>query len=165
MFDRAVANLRGAWREIAARVAGPAAVAPAPDLPEEDATRLREFAERGGNVLALREFEPVLGRNPVYISGDRPEEAFADATNPDRLALWRRLLAIERPLSGGFALATAGDALLYNIGGSLQVEVALPFPGRGWLVDPSGATVRPLLADGGRLAIALDNHHYVYLAR
>jgi hypothetical protein len=135
------------------------------DLPEEDASRLREFAERGGNVVALREFEPVLGRSPVYISGDRPEEAFADSTNPDRLALWRRVLAIDRPLSGGFALATAGDALLYNIGGALQVEVALPFPGRGWLVDPSGANVRPLLADGGRLAIALDNHHYVYLAR
>lgn len=57
IFDRAVSNLRGAWREIAARVGGPAAVPPQPDLPEEDAHRLKQrieecLANRGGEVSA-----------------------------------------------------------------------------------------------------------------
>src|SRR5262245_7130600 len=56
IFDRAMSNLRVAWREIAARVGG-APATPQPDLPEEDARRLAQrieecLANRGGDVSA-----------------------------------------------------------------------------------------------------------------
>jgi malonyl-CoA decarboxylase len=90
-FDRAVGNLRVAWREIAARVAGPAAVAPAPDLPEEDARRLVQrieecLANRGGEVTA-RARAAEIGRAYLALSptGRRRFLALlADNFGPDR---------------------------------------------------------------------------------
>ncbi len=107
----------------------------------------------------------MLGPRAEYVDGDRPEEAFADPPTPERAALWRRAFGIERPLAGGFLIATAEDAMLYNIGGPLEAEVVLPFNGRGWLADPSGALQRALRADDRRLAIRLEKHQYAYLTR
>jgi hypothetical protein len=72
---------------------------------------------------------------------------------------------VERPLSGGFLVATEQDAVLYNIGTLFQAEVWLPFPGRGWLADPSGFLVQRLNADSGRVALALGKNNYAYLTR
>jgi len=90
-FDRAVGNLRVAWREIAARVAGPAAVAPAPDLPEDDARRLAQrieecLANRGGEVTA-RARAAEIGRAYLALSPTgrrRFLNLLADNFGPDR---------------------------------------------------------------------------------
>jgi malonyl-CoA decarboxylase len=90
-FDRAVGNLRVAWREIAARVAGPAAVAPAPDLPEDDARRLVQrieecLANRGGEVTA-RARAAEIGRAYLALSPTgrrRFLNLLADNFGPDR---------------------------------------------------------------------------------
>src|SRR5207248_11300222 len=42
VFDRTLANLRGAWREIALSARGVLSGAPRPDLPEDDVARLRQ---------------------------------------------------------------------------------------------------------------------------
>ena len=57
VFDRALANLRGAWREIALSARGVLAGALRPDLPEDDVARLRTqmlacLDGRGGEVTA-----------------------------------------------------------------------------------------------------------------
>jgi hypothetical protein len=62
-------------------------------------------------------------------------------------------------------VATADDAILYTIGGSLQTDLRLPFAGRGWLADPSGYLIQRLDATGGRLSLALDKSQYAYLTR
>ena len=72
ILDRAVSNLRVAWREIAARVGGPAAVAPQPDLPDDDARRLIQrieecLANRGGEVSA-RARAAEIGRTYLGLS-------------------------------------------------------------------------------------------------
>ncbi len=105
-FDRAVGNLRVAWREIAARVAGPAAVAPAPDLPEEDARRLVQrieecLANRGGEVTA-RARAAEIGRAYLALSPlgrRRFLNLLADNFGPDR----------ERIDAAIQAYRTAGD--------------------------------------------------------
>jgi hypothetical protein len=137
----------------------------APDVTPEEARRLRDYLDRGGTVIAPRYLRDALGPKAQYIDGDRPEEAFADSPLPERAVLWRQAFGVERPLGGGFAVATAQDAVLYNIGSVLRAEINLPFAGRGWLVDPSGYLVDRLTATGGRLSIALDRNSYAYLTQ
>jgi hypothetical protein len=135
------------------------------DLASDDEQRLRNYLDRGGMVIAPRLLSSVLGPKAEYVDGDRAEEAFAEPAPPERLALWRRAFGVERPLSGGFLVATEQDAVLYNIGTLFQAEVWLPFPGRGWLADPSGFLVQRLNADSGRVALALGKNNYAYLTR
>src|SRR5436309_13130368 len=57
VFDRTLANLRSAWREIALSARGVLSGAPRPDLPEDDVGRLRQQMQscldgRGGEVTA-----------------------------------------------------------------------------------------------------------------
>ena len=66
VFDRTLANLRGAWREIALSARGVLSGAMRPDLPEDDAARLRQqmagcLDGRGGEVTA-RARTAELGR-------------------------------------------------------------------------------------------------------
>ncbi|HEY4469644.1 MAG TPA: malonyl-CoA decarboxylase family protein [Stellaceae bacterium] len=70
VFDRTLANLRGAWREIALSARGVLSGAPRPDLPEDDVARLRQqmlscLDGRGGEVTA-RARAAELGR--TYLS-------------------------------------------------------------------------------------------------
>ena len=70
VFDRTLANLRGAWREIALSARGVLSGAPRPDLPEDDIARLRQqmlscLDGRGGEVTA-RARAAELGR--TYLS-------------------------------------------------------------------------------------------------
>jgi hypothetical protein len=137
----------------------------AQDVPDEDAQRLRGYLDRGGTVVAPRHLSGALGPRGEYVDGDRAEEAFADSSDPQVRALWRRAFGIERALDRGYYVASAADALLYSIGGGLQTDLRLPFAGRGWLADPSGYLVRRLDANGGRLVLALDKNQYAYLTR
>src|SRR5260370_34132820 len=57
VFDRTLANLRSAWREIAGSARGVLSGAPRPDLPPDDTARLRLqmlscLDGRGGEVTA-----------------------------------------------------------------------------------------------------------------
>src|SRR5882724_1067 len=91
IFDRAISNLRVAWREIAARVGGAAADALQPDLPEEDARRLAQrieecLANRGGEVSA-RARAAQIGRAYLGLSPTgrlRFLKLLADNFGPDR---------------------------------------------------------------------------------
>src|SRR5579864_7590498 len=72
VFDRALANLRGAWREIALSARGVLSGAPRPDLPEDDVIRLRQqmlscLDGRGGEVTA-RARAAELGRSYLALS-------------------------------------------------------------------------------------------------
>src|SRR5438309_10085563 len=72
VFDRALANLRGAWREIALSARGVLAGAPRPDLPEDDIARLRQqmlscLDGRGGEVSA-RARSAELGRSYLALN-------------------------------------------------------------------------------------------------
>ena len=86
VFDRTLANLRGAWREIALSARGVLSGAPRPDLPEDDVARLRQqmlscLDGRGGEVTA-RARAAELGR--TYL-----------ALNPGGRERFLRLLASE----------------------------------------------------------------------
>jgi len=86
VFDRTLANLRTAWREIAGSARGVLSGAPRPDLPEDDIERLRQqmlscLDGRGGEVTA-RARAAELGRS--YL-----------ALNPAGRARFLRLLAEE----------------------------------------------------------------------
>jgi len=86
VFDRALANLRGAWREIALSARGVLSGALRPDLPEDDVARLRQqmlscLDGRGGEVTA-RARTAALGR--TYL-----------ALNPTGRERFLRLLAEE----------------------------------------------------------------------
>jgi malonyl-CoA decarboxylase len=86
VFDRTLANLRSAWREIAGSARGVLTGAPRPDLPDDDAARLREqmlicLDGRGGEVTA-RARAADLGR--TYL-----------ALNPAGRERFLRLLAEE----------------------------------------------------------------------
>ncbi len=86
VFDRALANLRGAWREIALSARGVLSGALRPDLPEDDVARLRQqmlscLDGRGGEVTA-RARTAALGR--TYL-----------ALNPAGRERFLRLLAEE----------------------------------------------------------------------
>jgi len=137
----------------------------AQDLPADDAARLRDYLSRGGMVIAPRHLSGVLGPQAEYVDGDRVEEAFADTSDAQKRSLWRQAFGVDRAVDGGFYVATADDALLYTIGGRLQTEVRLPFPGRGWLADASGYLTQRLDANGGRLTVSLDKNQYAYLTR
>src|SRR5579864_5555009 len=72
VFDRALANLRGAWREIALSTRGVLAGALRPDLPEDDVARLRQqmlscLDGRGGEVTA-RARAADLGRTYLALN-------------------------------------------------------------------------------------------------
>src|SRR5467141_4996700 len=72
VFDRALANLRGAWREIALSTRGVLAGALRPDLPEDDVARLRTqmlacLDGRGGEVTA-RARAAELGRTYLALN-------------------------------------------------------------------------------------------------
>jgi malonyl-CoA decarboxylase len=86
VFDRTLANLRSAWREIALSARGVLSGAPRPDLPDDDFARLRQqmlscLDGRGGEVTA-RARAAQLGR--TYL-----------ALNPAGRARFLRLLAEE----------------------------------------------------------------------
>src|ERR1700680_831945 len=72
VFDRALANLRGAWREIALSARGVLSGAPRPDLPDDDVARLRQqmlscLDGRGGEVTA-RARAAQLGRTYLALN-------------------------------------------------------------------------------------------------
>src|SRR5579864_793015 len=72
VFDRALANLRGAWREIALSARGVLSGALRPDLPEDDVARLRQqmlscLDGRGGEVTA-RARAADLGRTYLALN-------------------------------------------------------------------------------------------------
>jgi malonyl-CoA decarboxylase len=72
VFDRTLANLRGAWREIALSARGVLSGAPRPDLPEDDVARLRQqmlscLDGRGGEVTA-RARAAELGRTYLALN-------------------------------------------------------------------------------------------------
>src|ERR1700731_2700100 len=72
VFDRTLANLRSAWREIAGSARGVLSGAPRPDLPEDDAARLRQqmlscLDGRGGEVTA-RARAAELGRTYLALN-------------------------------------------------------------------------------------------------
>jgi malonyl-CoA decarboxylase len=72
VFDRTLANLRSAWREIALSARGVLSGAPRPDLPEDDVARLRQqmlscLDGRGGEVTA-RARAAELGRTYLALN-------------------------------------------------------------------------------------------------
>ena len=72
VFDRTLANLRGAWREIALSARGVLSGAPRPDLPEDDIGRLQQqmlscLDGRGGEVTA-RARAADLGRSYLALN-------------------------------------------------------------------------------------------------
>jgi len=72
VFDRTLANLRSAWREIAGSARGVLSGAPRPDLPEDDIDRLRQqmlscLDGRGGEVTA-RARAAALGRSYLALN-------------------------------------------------------------------------------------------------
>ena len=72
VFDRTLANLRSAWREIALSARGVLNGAPRPDLPEDDIARLRQqmhscLGGRGGEVSA-RARAADLGRTYLALN-------------------------------------------------------------------------------------------------
>jgi len=72
VFDRTLANLRCAWREIALSARGVLSGAPRPDLPEDDVARLRQqmlscLDGRGGEVTA-RARAAELGRTYLALN-------------------------------------------------------------------------------------------------
>jgi malonyl-CoA decarboxylase len=73
VFDRTLANLRTAWREIALSARGALSGAPRPDLPEDDLSWLRQqmlncLDGRGGEVTA-RARAAELGRSYLALNG------------------------------------------------------------------------------------------------
>src|SRR3954451_16230681 len=72
VFDRTLANLRSAWREIALSARGVLSGAPRPDLPEDALPRLRQqmrscLGGRGGEVSA-RARAAELGRTYLALN-------------------------------------------------------------------------------------------------
>ncbi len=72
VFDRTLANLRSAWREIAGSARGVLSSAPRPDLPEDDIDQLRQqmlscLDGRGGEVTA-RARAAELGRSYLALN-------------------------------------------------------------------------------------------------
>jgi malonyl-CoA decarboxylase len=73
LLDRTLGNLRRAWRDIAASTFGQRAAQPKPDLPDDDAQRVREqmqacLSARGGEVSA-RARAAELGRTYLGLNG------------------------------------------------------------------------------------------------
>ncbi|MBV9862204.1 MAG: malonyl-CoA decarboxylase [Alphaproteobacteria bacterium] len=122
VFDRALANLRGVWREIADSARGVLAGAPRPELPEGDAGRLREqmlscLDRRGGEVTA-RARAADLGRTYLALDADgraRFLRLLAEEFDVDRSgidACCTALLAATAPAERGAAEQALRQALL-----------------------------------------------------
>ncbi|MBV9967997.1 MAG: malonyl-CoA decarboxylase [Alphaproteobacteria bacterium] len=77
VFDRTWANLRNAWREIAVSARGVLTGAPRPDLPEDDAARLKQqmlaCLDAGGGEVAARARAAELGRAYLGLNRDGRE--------------------------------------------------------------------------------------------
>jgi len=77
VLDRTIGNLRAAWRDIAASARGAVGAPPRPDLPPEDAARLRDqmaacLDGRGGEVSA-RARAAALGRTYLGLTAEGRE--------------------------------------------------------------------------------------------
>ena len=72
MFDRTLANLRSAWREIAGSARGVLTGAPRPDLPDDDAARLHQqmlaCLDASGGEVAARARAADLGRTYLALN-------------------------------------------------------------------------------------------------
>jgi len=71
VFDRTLANLRGAWREIALSARGVLSGALRPDLPEDDVARLRQqmlACLDGGSEVTARARAAELGRSYLALN-------------------------------------------------------------------------------------------------
>ena len=101
VFDRALTNLRSAWREIALSARGVLTGAPRPDLPEDDAARLRQqmlscLDGRGGEVTA-RARAAELGRTYLALNPagrERFLRLLANEFDTDHEAVDRRCVAL-----------------------------------------------------------------------
>lgn len=101
VFDRALTNLRSAWREIALSARGVLTGAPRPDLPEDDAARLRQqmlscLDGRGGEVTA-RARAAELGRTYLALNPagrERFLRLLASEFDTDHGAVDRRCVAL-----------------------------------------------------------------------
>ena len=107
VFDRTLANLRTAWREIALSARGVLSGAPRPDLPEDDIAKLREqmlscLDGRGGEVTA-RALAAALGRTYLALNAagrERFLRLLAAEFAPDRDvidAAAKAMLAADTP--------------------------------------------------------------------
>ncbi len=93
-LDRTIGRLRGAWRDIAAQTFGQRAAQPRPDLPDDDAERVRRQMQdcleaRGGEVSA-RARAAELGRAYLGLNGAgrlRFLKLLASAYDVDRAAV------------------------------------------------------------------------------
>jgi len=72
VFDRTLANLRSAWREIAGSARGVLTGAPRPDLPDDDAARLHQqmlaCLDASGGEVAARARAADLGRTYLALN-------------------------------------------------------------------------------------------------
>ena len=144
VFDRALANLRGAWREIADSARGVLTGTPRSDLPVDDARRWRAqmlscLDGRGGEVTA-RARSADLGRTYLALD-DVGREHFlrllADEFDADHAAIERcctALLAASRPKDRTAAEGALRAALLPPRVTLLRQFNALP-EGVKFLVD------------------------------
>ena len=103
VFDRTMANLRSAWREIALSARGALSGAPRPDLPEDDISRLRQrmlncLDGRGGEVTA-RAGAAELGRSYLALNATGRERflrLLAEEFDTDHEAVVERCAAVLR---------------------------------------------------------------------
>lgn len=156
MFDRAMSNLRVAWREIAARVGGAAAVAPQPDLPEDDARRLAQriqecLANRGGEVSA-RARAAEIGRAYLGLSPTGRLQflkLLADRFGPDRARIEAAIAAYQqaedRPAVSAAAVELREAAISPRV--RLLTQLTTLPDGFKFLVDLRAELLRHLPAD------------------
>lgn len=101
VFDRTLANLRGAWREIALSARGALSGSPRPDLPQDDLSWLRQqmlncLDGRGGEVTA-RARAAELGRSYLALNAagrERFLRLLADEFDTDRKEVDRQCGAL-----------------------------------------------------------------------
>lgn len=101
VFDRTLANLRSAWREIALSARGALSGAPRPDLPEDDISWLRQqmlncLDGRGGEVTA-RARAAELGRSYLALNAagrERFLRLLAEEFDADHGAVDRQCAAV-----------------------------------------------------------------------
>jgi malonyl-CoA decarboxylase len=101
VFDRTLANLRSAWREIALSARGALSGAPRPDLPEDDVSWLRQqmlncLDGRGGEVTA-RARAAELGRSYLALNAagrERFLRLLAEEFDADHQAVDRQCAAV-----------------------------------------------------------------------
>ena len=155
VFDRTLANLRSAWREIALSARGVLSGALRPDLPEDDVGRLRQqmlscLDGRGGEVTA-RARAAELGRSYLALNEagrERFMQLLAEEFDTDRAAVdsaCAALAATTDPAARGPAERALRAALTPPRVTLLRQFNALP-EGVKFLVDRRGE----LIARGGR---------------